>query len=78
VLVLRELALLDAVFPACAVSLLPLPAAIFGGHRAVVPGQGVALALVAAFAGLGLLAAFAAGREPQNQRQDQNRFHGAL
>src|SRR6185503_14937175 len=48
VLVLRELALLDALLPARTVALLPAAAAELGGERGVVPGAVVGLALVLA------------------------------
>src|SRR5688572_6100521 len=76
VLVLRELALLDLVFPARLVALGPLAAAQFRDRRLAVPGLAVALALVALL-GLRLddLVALAAGGKPHEGDKDQCRSH---
>ncbi|MNC90308.1 hypothetical protein D3C83_63900 [compost metagenome] len=75
-LVLRELAALDLLFPAVLVPLRPLPAAKLRGERGIVPGLAVRLALVAL---LGLrfhhLLALAAGGKAEGCDEKEGRSH---
>src|SRR6266480_1901664 len=73
VFVLAELARLDLVFPARAVALRPLAAAV--GERRVVPGLRVGLALVLAFLEVGDLLALGTGRKPEQGNQEQDPDH---
>src|SRR5207244_3222498 len=76
VLVLRELAVLDALFPARAVSLLPVAAAPLLRQRRAVPGLRVGLALVFAWlGGPGHLLALAARPEQERRCHDEGEFH---
>src|SRR5690242_9396821 len=75
VFVLRELALLDRLFPAHAIALVPLAAAELGHRRVVVPGAVVGLALVLALLVDDNLLLLAACRDRERSDQDQEQPH---